>query len=73
MLLKEAGFLTNRARWVAGLSALALLAVGMITRQKLQPSVTAPAKSAPARTRPIVSQDASRIAANFAKIGRAHV
>jgi Beta-propeller repeat len=68
MRLKEAGSFTNKARWMAGLSALVLLAAGMIARQKLQPSATVPARSAPARMRPIVSQDASRVAANFANL-----
>jgi beta-propeller repeat-containing protein len=66
MQLKQTGSFINKARWIAGLSAVALLAAGMIARQTLHPSASAPAKSAPARMRPIVSQDTSRIATNFA-------
>lgn len=71
MLFKEAGFLTTKARWIAGMSAAALLAAGVVVaRQGFRTSqpAFAPARSAPARTRPIVPQEQSRIAANFGNL-----
>jgi hypothetical protein len=71
MLFKEAGSFTTKARWMAGMSAAALLAAGVaVARQgfRIAPPAFAPARSAPARTRPIVAQEPSRIAANFGNL-----
>ena len=71
MLFKEAGSFTTKARWMAGMSAAALLAAGVgVARPGFRTALpaSAPAKSAPARTRPIVAQEQSRIAANFGNL-----
>src|ERR1700751_3811831 len=71
MLFKEAGSFTTKARWIAGMSAAALLAAGVVVARhgfRTSQPAFAPARSAPARTRPIVAQEQSRIAANFGNL-----
>jgi hypothetical protein len=68
MLFKQAGSFTTKARWMAGLSAATLLAAGIIVSRhgfRTVPQPSAPAKGAPARMRPVIAQDQTRIAANF--------
>ena len=71
MLFKEAGSFTTKARWMAGMSAAALLVAGVVVARpgfRTALPASAPARSAPARTRPIVAQEQSRIAANFGNL-----
>jgi hypothetical protein len=71
MLFKEAGSFTTKDRWMAGMSAAALLVAGVVVARpgfRTALPASAPARSAPARTRPIVAQEQSRIAANFGNL-----
>jgi len=71
MLFKDAGSFITKARWMAGMSAAALLAAGVVVARpgfRTALPASAPARSAPARTRPIVAQEQSRIAANFGNL-----
>jgi len=71
MLFKKAGSFTTKTRWIAGVSAAALVAAGAVVAcpglRSTQPD-SPPARSTPARTRPIVAQEQSRIAANFGNL-----
>jgi hypothetical protein len=73
MLSKEAAGFNKRARWVASFSALALLGAGSFFvrpgKSYVDPAIpAAPATSAPARMRPVVQNEQSRIAATFGNL-----
>jgi hypothetical protein len=72
MLSKEAAGFSTRARWMAGLSAIALLGGSLVFGwpgkfHKAQ-SNSIPASNSPARLRPIVPAEQARIAANFGNL-----
>jgi Beta-propeller repeat len=71
MLFKQVGSFTTKARWMAGLSAATLLAAGIFVSRhgfRTVPQPSAPTRSAPARMRPVIAEDQSRIAANFGNL-----
>ena len=72
MLLRKAAGFSTRARWIAGLSAIALLGGSLVFGwpgkfRHPQPR-SIPATKSPARLRPIVPAEQTRIAANFGNL-----
>ena len=72
MLSKEAAGFSTRARWIAGLSAIALLGGSLVFawpgRFRHPQPKSIPATSSPARLRPIVPAERTRLAANFGNL-----
>jgi Beta-propeller repeat len=72
MLLRKAAGFSTRTRWIAGLSAIALLGGSLVFGwpgkfRQTQPQST-PATNSPARLRPIVPAERTRVAANFGNL-----
>jgi len=72
MLLKKAAGFSTRTRWIAGLSAIALLGGSLVFgwpgKFRQAPPKSMPATNSPARLRPIVPAEQTRVAANFGNL-----